>query len=377
MQTLSSGGRRASKAALEARALGFEKDRVVTRKELTQIIRDAQKALQLRPSVRLVLQVLASCWGEQMLEGRLLVWPSNDYIAEKTGLSERAIRYAFRSLIADQLVLPKDSANGKRFAIKNRAGDVIDAFGFDLRPLYARAHEFAEIVDAIDLEREARKRAHDDLTIMRRATQATLEALLEASPAPRTDDLIKAFDELVGRTPRRSSSEPVDQLLEQWSALKELAEKRLLETGSGGKTCRLIETNNEAFHHCNKAFETGEAREAAPESLSLRLVVEATPCLVEYGVALGNWQDAYAAARQFRPLLGAHHSAWEEAVDKLGLELATATVLYVTQLLDDDAASGAGRIRNPGGYFRALVRLMIDGRFNLSAELARLKRRRE
>ena len=71
--------------------LALEAGRTVTRKELSAAAREAAKALELRPAQRAVLSELVACWGEQEWE-RLLVWPSNDYLISRTGLSERAIR---------------------------------------------------------------------------------------------------------------------------------------------------------------------------------------------------------------------------------------------------------------------------------------------
>ncbi|WP_201838637.1 helix-turn-helix domain-containing protein, partial [Microvirga zambiensis] len=142
MQLASSGGRRLRHAALAGRKLALENGRTVTRKELSAAARDAGKALELRPAQRAVLSELVACWGEQEWE-RLLVWPSNDYLITRTGLTERAIRRILRQLVDLQLVTPKDSPNGKRFAVKDLAGQVVDAFGFDLTPVYARRGDWA------------------------------------------------------------------------------------------------------------------------------------------------------------------------------------------------------------------------------------------
>jgi replication initiation protein RepC len=77
-----------------------------------------------------------------------------------------------------------------------------------------------------------------------------------------------------------------------------------------------------------------------------------------------------------RPTIGAHKSAWEEAVQALGIVQAAVTLIYVLQLHTDDVAAGTNRIRNPGGYFRALVRLIADRKFKLTAELMALRRKR-
>src|ERR671910_1412936 len=181
MQLASSGGRRLRHAALVARELALEDGRTVTRKELSAAARDAAKALELRNGPRSVLSELVACWGEQEWE-RLLVWPSNDYLVSRTGLSERGIRKAFRVLIDQQLIIPKESPNGKRYAVKDLAGEIVDAFGFDLTPVYARRGEWMTLITEHKQLREVRKRAFDEVTICRRAAEEALTALADHFP---------------------------------------------------------------------------------------------------------------------------------------------------------------------------------------------------
>src|ERR671921_292414 len=150
MQLASSGGRRLRHAALAARKLALEAGRTVTRKELSAAARDAGKALALRPAQRVVLSELVACWGEQDWE-RLLVWPSNDYLMSRTGLTERAIRRILRQLIDLQLITPKDSPNGKRYAVKDLAGQVVDLQA--RTPTRSRVTLPADLLDAWQLLR--------------------------------------------------------------------------------------------------------------------------------------------------------------------------------------------------------------------------------
>jgi replication initiation protein RepC len=53
---------------------------------------------------------------------RLLVWPSNQRLTAATGLSERSIRNAIRALVELQVLIPKDSPNGKRYAVRDEKG---------------------------------------------------------------------------------------------------------------------------------------------------------------------------------------------------------------------------------------------------------------
>ena len=81
---------------------------------------------------------------------------------------------SLRILTDLQLIVPKDSPNGKRYAVKDLAGELVDAFGFDLTPVYARRGEWAERLIEMKQAREARKRAFDEITIARRAAEEAL-----------------------------------------------------------------------------------------------------------------------------------------------------------------------------------------------------------
>jgi replication initiation protein RepC len=106
------------------------------------------------------------------------------------------------------------------------------------------------------------------------------------------------------------------------------------------------------------------------------LIVEACPTIGDTGTPIRDIGDIVAAGRYLRASLGANESAWNEAVAEIGPIKAAVTVIYVLQLYDDDASSGEGRIKNPGGYFRAMTRLVKSGRVNLEVELLAMRRRR-
>ncbi len=88
--------------------------------------------------------------------------------------------------------------------------------------------------------------------------------------------------------------------------------------------------------------------------------------------------DIVSAGRYLRASLGANESAWVEAVEELGTVRAATAVIYVLQLYEDDVAKNGGesRIKNPGGYFRALVRMIKGGKIDLAVELLAMRRRR-
>lgn len=380
MQIASTGGRRLTHAALAAKKLALEAGRTVTRKELSAAARDAEKALQLRPSVRLVLSELVACWGEQEWE-RLLVWPSNEHLGSRTGLTERAIRRILRQLTELQLIVPKDSPNGKRFAIRDLAGTIIDAYGFDLTPIYARRGEWTNLLAEQKIIREIQKRAFDETTVARRATEEALSALAHHFPDIDRSQLEERYSALLDRTPARSTAFLPTDLLGEWRDLRNQAEEAFYHAGNGGLGVRHKETNNGSpTESCTKGFpkKAGAVSqtEQTTEHLSAALIIEACPTVSDYGRPVRDVDDIIEAGRYLRASLGANVSAWDEAVAEIGPLQAAVTVLYVLQLYDDDVTSGGTRIRNPGGYFRALVRMVKAGRVNLEVELRAMRRRR-
>lgn len=375
MEKVHSGGRPLTRAALAGRRRALEEGRAISRRELAGHARDAAKALRLRPSLRQVLEALVAVWGEQPWS-RLLVWPSNERLSEKTGLSERALRYALRDLVGLELITPKDSANGKRFAIRAPDGTVVDAYGFDLTPVVARAGEWAERLRLLKAEVEQRRRSFDILTVCRRAVSEALQGLATHHPEVPISDLILARDSLEQSSPKRArASDDPSLVVTQWMDLREKAEERFYKAGCAGNSCSHLETNNEPpIESCNK----GSSRSAGGgAALRPDLVAAACPVARELGFDIQTEPDLIDAGRSLRGSIGAHPSAWSEACEALGALTAGALVVLVAQLHDDEVTGRRkSEIRNPGGYFRHLVRLSAEGRYSVAAELLAMRRQR-
>ena len=379
MHIASTGGRRLIRAALAAKKLALEAGCTVTRKELSAAARNAEKALGLRPAQRLVLSELVACWGEQEWE-KLLVWPSNDHLVSRTGLNARSIRRIIVQLTELKLIVAKDSPNGKRFAIRNFAGDIIDAYGFDLTPIYVKRGEWTAMLAEQKAMREIRRRAYGEVTVARRATEEALNALAQHFPGLDRSDIEGRYRELLSRTPTRSMAELPGGLLLDWQNLRNLAEDAFYQSGNGGLGVQHNETDKGSpSETCTKGFKKTRGvlpKEWPGEHLSSELILEACPAVSDYGRPIRTIDELVGAGRYLRASLGAHESAWTEAVAEIGPVSAAAAVIYVLQLYDDDVSSGLQKIRNPGGYFRALVRMVKSGKINLEVELLAMRRRR-
>lgn len=379
MRTDTHGVRRLTPGALAARARASETPLgQVSRKDLQTAAREACQALYLRPTVRLVLGELAACYGEQQLARGLIVWPSNDYLVRKTGLAERTVRKCIRELSQFELIVPVDSANRKRFAIRAKNGEIIDAFGFDLAPVYARRLEFAGMLIE-QREKQARQsRLFDEITIARKAAEEALRAIAEHFPHQSIVVHAEHLTTLAALTPRRNSIVCIEPLVDDWRKLRALVENLFhslhtasKETGDAGAGRRHKEANKGLSSDPCK--ESGEEERA--ESLGVSLITEACPTVLTYGEAIYSEADLMRVGRSLRPTIGAHPDAWKEATERLGPLRAAILVVIVLQRLEDDLASGAAKIKNPGGLYRDLVRRCAAGEVNLLTELQALRRR--
>jgi replication initiation protein RepC len=381
VEMVQTGGRPLTRAALAGQRRALEDGRTVTRKELSASAREAAKALGLRPALRLVLSELVAAWGEQAWS-RLIVWPSNEYLVSRTGLSERAVRYAIRDLVGLEIITPKDSANGKRYAVRSRDGTILDAFGFDLTPLYARRGDWALAIQARAEARERRRRAFDLVTMHRRAVAEALQALMAHHPGTTIADLVEAQGSLEATTPERRGAGDPDLVLDAWSELRRMVEDRFYAAGCDGKSCPHIEPEKGSPTEAWSKDSSGIAEPTRPigrpgAAPTPALVVEACPVVRD--LVSGEIREEHEildAGRQVRASIGAHPSAWAEACACVGPYEAAVLVLVVAQAHDDDVRSGENRIRNPGGYFRRLVRLAGEGRYQIGTELMAMRRRR-
>ena len=117
-----------------------------------------------------VLNALLSFYPETVLTGEdLIVFPSNRQLALRAhGMAPATLRRHLACLVDAGLIVRRDSPNGKRYARKDRAGEIELAFGFDLAPLVVRADEFEAWAEEILLEQRALAFVRERITICRR-----------------------------------------------------------------------------------------------------------------------------------------------------------------------------------------------------------------
>lgn len=336
----------------------------VKKDDLFRTAQAAGLALQLRPKARQVLDQIIGCFGGEPIKGRIITWPSNELLMKRTGLSERALRYAVRDLISEGVIKSKESANGKRFAIHSKSGQVVDAYGFDLSPLLARRQEFEDVVSDLREVEKQRRADFDEITICRRYV---LEVAGQLSSAM----LLNEAERLQALTPRRDSKASPGAVLAMWRSLKDEAETQYV-SANGGKFSRLIKDNNDSpDQSCSNGRESKGVAGAEVKISELR---EACPDAIEYAGDPVTVPDVVRAAGQLRGGFGVHQSAWAEALERLG-STAGAVFFVALQNYVLDQRNKA-QIKNFGGYFRSTVRRVAAGELDIKQEIQALRYRR-
>ncbi|MAN63406.1 MAG: hypothetical protein CMI60_15825 [Parvibaculum sp.] len=156
---------------------------------------------------------------------RPIVWASNSYLMEQTGFSLSALKRHARRLAEIGVIAFKDSPNGKRWGHRDADGRIIEAYGFDLSPLSARAEEFERLHAELRAERELCQRLKRQITVARRMIRARIEAAQGGALRGPWTQLSSLFEDLLDRLPRRNmASEALARLLEWFRELQERVE---------------------------------------------------------------------------------------------------------------------------------------------------------
>ena len=353
-------------------------------------------------------------WGRG---GRPIVWPSAGLQQEALGLSESRVKALNRALIEAGVVTMKDSPNGKRYGLRDRAGRITEAYGFDLSPIAARYAEFVRLAEEARAERTEMGRLRRRATIARKGITQILETAAEyglesedwASLARETRTLARALKKVERSEEmalgveslerrQRSARERLENLLSQATASPAGA---VDSAPLGPENDPHQYTYNPTLNPITDTVVANEQRsapageavtaQAAPEpppapqatkpvrpervagtvlKLSTEELVRLAPRLRPYlTVPTPTWPAIVDAADWLRGELGVSKSLWGEACLAMGREEAAIAVAIVS-------AKPAGHFRSsPGGYFHGMVAKAKAGELNLAQTIWGLRSR--
>jgi replication initiation protein RepC len=400
--------------ASQMSARQIEPDRSVDKWKLYRAICEAKPMLGVSDRALAVLNALLSFYPKSELsqDNNLVVFPSNAQLSLRShGMAEQTIRRHLAALIEAGLLIRKDSPNGKRYARKNRAGEIYHAFGFSLAPLLARAPEIERLASQVMADRLHLHQLREQLTLCRRDIAKLIEAAIAEGASGNWEGIHQYFRTALNSLPRAPAASQVASVLDELELLRDeilnQLEMQIKVENSGAndfQTERHIQNSDpdsitesepsiEVKQNVMPAVNSGdETRPADPssenivspqrpavrnlqpvqdtelKSFPLGLVLQACPDISTYGPggAINHWRDLMSAAVVVRSMLGVSSAAYQEACEVMGQHNA-ATIMAC--LLER-----AGHINSAGGYLRDLTRRAERGEFAIGPMLMALAR---
>lgn len=319
-------------------------------------------------------------------EDGLVVFPSNMQLSLRThGMAETTLRRHLAALVEAGLLSRKDSPNGKRYARKDNAGEIDQAFGFSLAPLLARMTEILMLADQVSQERLQLQRLKEQFSLCRRDIAKLIETAMEEGAPGDWGSIHLQFRALVASVPRGYGPSEIAPVLDEMEMLREEIVNRLemkVKTqkidGNDSQIGRHIQNSNTQPHtESEPRFDTKQGenpveepkhRAEPPKAFPLSVVLSACPEIGNYGPggAISSWRDLMTAAVVVRSMLGVSPSAYQRACESLGPENAAVAIACILER--------SGHINSPGGYLRDLTRRAERDEFSLGPMVMALLR---
>jgi len=386
-------GRRPMTLALVRRQVATaeaDKDRPVDKWKVFRDACEARSLLGVQDRALAVLDALLTFHpvAELSQDRSMVVFPSNAQLSVRAhGIAGTTLRRHLGALVEAGLIIRRDSPNGKRYARKDRAGEIESAFGFDLSPLHARAEELAMLAQQVADERARFRRVKEELTICRRDVRKLISAAMEEGADGDWMAIEDIYIALSARVPRSPTIDQIVDILDEMELLRgEIlnrleAQENFKKTGanddqigrhiqnSKSDSIHELEPSSDKEQGAKPADNDRPKREPIPiKNFPLGMVLRACPEIAMYGPggAIGSWREMMGAAVVVRSMLGVSPSAYQAACETMGPENAATAIACILER--------GGHINSPGGYLRDLTRKAEKGEFSLGPMLMALLR---
>jgi replication initiation protein RepC len=349
---------------------------------------DARAFLGLRDRALSVLNALLSFYPEtNLVDGKkLVVFPSNAQLSTRAnGIAGTTLRENLAILVNAGMIHRKDSPNGKRYARKDRAGDLEDAFGFSLAPLLARSEELARLAQQAAAERQQLKVIKERISLRRRDIRKILTAAMEEGASGDWGKIEAHYVGAVSQISKARTAEALSGILDELSLLLEEILNELenqlnsdnTDTNDHVVRQHIQNSNTESINESEPRSEKEQGEKSSQavrqssepiKAFPLGLVLRACPEVAMYGPngTIGSWRELMSAAITVRSMLGVSPSAYQDACDAMGPEMAAAAMACILER--------GGHINSAGGYLRDLTRRAGKGEFSLGPMLMALVR---
>lgn len=384
-------GRRPMTLALVRRQVATAEATKVRPVDKWKVFRDACEARSLLGVQDRALAVLDALLTfhpvpELSQDRAMVVFPSNAQLSVRAhGITGTTLRRHLGALVEAGLIIRRDSPNGKRYARKDRAGDIESAYGFDLSPLHARAEELAMLAQQVADERARFRRKKEELTICRRDVRKLISAAMEEGADGDWASIEDMYVAVCSSIPRSPTVEQLDDIADELGLLRDEILNRLevqvnfrkTDTNDNQNGRHIQNSKSESIYELEPRSENEQGEKPADDdrpkrepipikNFRLGMVLRACPEIAMYGPggSIANWRDMMGAAVVVRSMLGVSPSAYQEACEVMGPENAATAIACILER--------AGHINSAGGYLRDLTRRTVRDEFSLGPMLMAL-----
>ena len=302
----------------------------------------------------------------------LIVFPSNRALGERAhGMAESTLRRHVAALVQAGVIVRRDSPNGKRYAHKDRSGEVMRAFGFDLRPMLTRAGEFARNAAEAEAAAARLKALRLDVSLIKRdALKFALYGQEEGLPGD-WDEALSDLMEVHKAMRRKLAAAELEEMAKIAGEILSrvtgwLSSETENMSGSDANNERPFQNSNKEpsdFEPCleKQSGQGGDEPEPVERvdscQLPLGLVLKACPDILPYADGeIRDWQGLVRTAQFVRGMMGISPSGFLEACQAMGTQRAAVVTVCILQRI--------GEINSPGGYLRSLTRKVQEGQFS-------------
>ncbi|NLR97077.1 replication initiation protein RepC [Rhizobium sp. P38BS-XIX] len=366
--------------------------------KLFRAVCEARNHLNVTDRSLTVLDALLSFYpaDELCVANGVIVFPSNAQLSIRArGMTAATLRRHLSALIDAGLILRKDSANGKRFARRSRAGEINEAFGFSLAPLLSRAHEIETIAAQNATDRQLLLSAREKITLYRRDITKLIQLALNGNVSGNWNELNDRFRTILATLSRRPTLDEAQNFLIKMSELRSTI-INLLDLHEKTQDMCAIESQNERHiqdSQTQSSFESETVAEPQKRNListsgidrnednqsdirqtaetahnsgsrlnpnvALDTVLRACREVHPYGPggSIRTWRDLLAATSVVRLILNISPSAFNEASAIMGPENAGIAIACILER--------ATHINSAGAYLRDLSRRAVKQQFSV------------
>lgn len=333
-----------------------------------------------------------------------VVWPSNESLARRLGVSVSTMKYHLNGLVRAGLVAYSDGPTYQRRGRRNEEGSIIEAYGIDLSPIAVRYEELSELVERAEHTARLIKRLTYRRTVLRKGVQALIFAAREeglagtwdraqarldvireqrAIEAEILEDQIEALETLQAELEEAFDTAILDRnfqtALSKFRPIQTTAESQTSESSNQSRPRANARESISSATYGGMAFETkpeaisavGQDRKRRQivldedvQMISLPLVRDACPTLTAYvPTSLQSWSSLRDSGREIAVAAGINPQVWQEAQSVLGPDIAVAALAVTVQKTE------MGLVQKPGAYMRRLSQLGRDGELHISRSL--------